>query len=70
MLVKVYNKNIERLQENQEIVIKSKDVGDRAQISAKKLDVFWLGNPSVSVPRNGERTQPGSLAQGIHDQSS
>ena len=39
---------------------------DRAQISATKLDVYWLGNPSVSVPRNGERTRPGSLTHGIH----
>ena len=36
------------------------------QISDTKLDVYWLGNPSVTVPRNGH----GSLAQGIHDQSS
>ena len=45
-------------------------IRDHAQISATKLDVYWLGNLSVSVPRNGERTWPGSLAQGIHDQSS
>ena len=24
-----------------------------------KLVAFWLGNPSVSVPHNGERTRPG-----------
>ena len=32
------------------------------QISASKLVVCWLGNPSVSFPRNGERKQLGSLA--------
>ena len=38
-------------------------------ISATKLAVFWLGNPSVYVSRNRERTRPGTLSLGIHDLS-
>ena len=42
---------------------------DHAQNTTTKLVAFGLGNPSVSVPRNGERTRPGSLAHVIHDRS-
>ena len=38
-----------------------------AQITTTKLVALGLGNPSVSVPRNRERTRPGSLADVIHD---
>ena len=37
-------------------------------MSAKNFDHVspWRGNSTLSVPRNGERTRPGSLAQVIH----
>ena len=42
---------------------------DHAQITTTKLVVLGLGNPSVSLPRIGERIRPGSLAYVIHDRS-
>ena len=40
-----------------------------AQITTTKVVALGPVNPSVSVPRNGKRTRPGSLAHVIHDQS-
>ena len=40
-----------------------------AQITTTKLAAFGLGNPSVSVSRNGEWTRPGSLAHVVHGRS-
>ena len=47
-------------------VIVQDQVKDKQQIMTTKLVAFGLGNPSVTVPRNRERTQPGSHAQVIH----
>ena len=40
-------------------------ISDHPQITTTKLVALGLGNPSMSVHRNGERTRPGSLAQVI-----
>ena len=42
---------------------------DHAKITTTKLVALTLGNLSVSIPHNGERTRPGSLACVIDDQS-
>ena len=42
-------------------------IWDHAQITTINLVALGLGNPSVSVLHNGERTRPASLAQVIHD---
>ena len=42
---------------------------DHAQNATIKMVVLGLANPSVSLPRNGEGTRPGSLALVIHDET-
>ena len=42
---------------------------DHPQITITKLVTIGLGNPSLSIPCNGERTRLGSLAHVIHGRS-
>ena len=44
-------------------------IRDHRQITTNKMVALGRGNPSVSLPRNGERTRPGSFTQVIHGQS-
>ena len=50
-------------------ILKIFKIRDHAQITTIKLVPLGLANPSVSIPRNGERTPQGSLAHMMHDQS-
>ena len=42
-------------------------IRDHAQITTTEVVAFGLGNPSVSIPRNGKRTRQGSLTNVTHD---
>ena len=44
--------------------------GERPQITTTKLVALGLTYPAISVPRNRERTWPGSLAHVIQGRSS
>ena len=39
------------------------------EITTTKVVALGLGNPSVSVPHNGEQIRPGSLAHVMQDRS-
>ena len=41
-------------------------IWDHAQITTTEVVAIGLGNPSVFVPRDGDRARPGTLAHVIH----